>query len=258
MCEAHAIQVDPDAHGPLSLRALPNHHILLANREPRPRRCVRQRNGQPEELRVPPRGLLAIAAGGGFVGQLSEGRFARVELARFVFRELTWSDPEFPEIVCATAPAIWHLVCATAEEYDVSGGVACRALVTALCVQMAERYATPTARPGQRLPLNKRQLEGLRALVGSELSGDLSVDRLANELGMSSSYFTKVFREVTGKTPHQWVIEIRLERARWLLKTSPSAISEVASTCGFSDQAHLTRLFKRRFGVTPGRFRRAL
>lgn len=102
------------------------------------------------------------------------------------------------------------------------------------------------------------QRMGLRALrliddyIESNLAAEMRIEDLATLAGMSRFHFARVFRATVGTTPHRYVLERRLERARSLLKTTATAVRDVALTTGFADQSHLTRLIKRRFGVTPG------
>jgi AraC-like DNA-binding protein len=80
---------------------------------------------------------------------------------------------------------------------------------------------------------------------------------LSRAVGLSAFHLIRVFRKATGLTPHAWLVDYRINRARDLLRAGV-APSDVALRCGFADQAHLTRLFKARLGVTPGQYRRAL
>jgi AraC family transcriptional regulator len=82
----------------------------------------------------------------------------------------------------------------------------------------------------------------------------LTLTELAGEAGLSPTHFARAFKESVGRAPHQHLIAVRLERARRLLESPQAALSDVAARAGFADQAHLTRLFKRQFGVTPGAF----
>jgi len=71
---------------------------------------------------------------------------------------------------------------------------------------------------------------------------------------MSVYHFIRLFRESTGKSPYQYVIDARVRKAKELLATRKSTIAEVAYEVGFVDQSHLTRHFKRAFGITPNTF----
>jgi len=70
-------------------------------------------------------------------------------------------------------------------------------------------------------------------------------------------HFARLFRRTVGVPPHQYVLRRRVERAKELLLTGRLGLSEVALAAGFSDQSHLTRVFRRAVGLTPARFRRA-
>ena len=95
--------------------------------------------------------------------------------------------------------------------------------------------------------------------VEANLAADLSITELAAVAIMSPSWFRECFHAVTGRPVHAYVLERRLQRARRLLSEgrygplrSRPSIQQVAHACGFADQSHLTRAFKRRYGVTPG------
>ena len=79
---------------------------------------------------------------------------------------------------------------------------------------------------------------------------------MAAVAGLSPNHFSKLFKRSTGLPPHQYVIRERTEKAKALLTGTDLPVSVVAQDCGFSDQAHLTRHFRRLVGTTPARFRR--
>ncbi|WP_211101524.1 AraC family transcriptional regulator [Niveispirillum sp. SYP-B3756] len=101
------------------------------------------------------------------------------------------------------------------------------------------------------------QLRRVLRMMGN-LAGDHGLADLARECGISVGHFSRAFKQSAGMSPHQWLLERRVAQARHLLATSPSPIAEIAQQCGFADQSHLTRVFERITGTTPGRWRRQL
>ena len=98
----------------------------------------------------------------------------------------------------------------------------------------------------------------LRALeVAAEgLSRKLSVEQVATEAGFGSGVrLAHVFSAVLGISLHQYVMQLRVHRARALLLESDMSIAEVAYDTGFSSQAHMTESFRRRVGISPARLR---
>jgi AraC family transcriptional regulator len=79
---------------------------------------------------------------------------------------------------------------------------------------------------------------------------------MAGAAGLSPNHFSKLFKRSTGLSSHQYVIRQRIEKAKALLAGTNLSVAVVAQACGFSDQAHLTRHFRRLVGATPARFRR--
>lgn len=105
----------------------------------------------------------------------------------------------------------------------------------------------------QRVASEHRAVERAREYLGAHPDENVSLERLAREAGLSSFYLCRVFRQETGLSPHGYQILLRVRLARALLAKG-AAISQAAVEAGFCDQAHLTRHFKRIFGVTPGRY----
>ncbi len=83
---------------------------------------------------------------------------------------------------------------------------------------------------------------------------DITLEQLAVLCGLSPYYFIRVFEKHTGITPHAYLTQARVNRAKEKL-VSPLRLADIAAECGFFDQSHLTRLFRKQFGITPGRYR---
>jgi len=161
------------------------------------------------------------------------------------------------------SPQLAHLMRALRAEAAAStpGGLAMVEAVTAAVGHLLVRHA------GIEQSRRARILGGLSAvakrrvleLIHAALDARLTIETLAGEAGLSPAHFARAFRESLGQPPHQYLLALRLERARRLLETTHASLSDIAQRAGFADQAHFTRLFKRAFGVTPGAMvRRAL
>jgi len=81
---------------------------------------------------------------------------------------------------------------------------------------------------------------------------------LAHRLGVSYTWFRRMFAHHTGLSPHQYRLQVRLGRARTLLSETALSVKEVAFRCGFESEHYFSRLFRRKTGVAPGRWRRSL
>jgi AraC-like DNA-binding protein len=100
-------------------------------------------------------------------------------------------------------------------------------------------------------------IECARGFLGSRFARQVRLAHIAAECGMNSFQLIRVFQRVLGVTPYAYLVQLRVNRARDLLHQGVS-VSEVAYSCGFSDQSHLTRVFKKAIGVPPGTYRRAV
>ena len=132
-------------------------------------------------------------------------------------------------------------------------------LATALAAHLLRAY-TSTPRPLHETPkgLSKPLLRRVTSLIEDRLADDLSLTELASEVGLSPSHFSSLFRKETGFSPHQYVVQRRVERAQHLLRSTELPINEITSIVGFYDQSHLVRQIRRVLGVTPTSIRQHL
>jgi len=112
--------------------------------------------------------------------------------------------------------------------------------------------AASTPPPGA---LSKTQLENTMDFMQVHLAGAVGLEELAAVSGLSPSHFARRFKAATGLPPHRYLMSLRVERAKSLLRRNKS-IADVALACGFAHQEHLTRVFRRQTGITPACFRR--
>lgn len=105
--------------------------------------------------------------------------------------------------------------------------------------------------PVQEGGLPAYRLRQVIEYVDAYLDRDLTLAELAAVAHMSPNYFTQLFKQSTGLSPHQYVIQRRVERAKRLLIEGELAIADIALQVGFAHQSHLNRHFKRWVGVTP-------
>jgi AraC-like DNA-binding protein len=100
------------------------------------------------------------------------------------------------------------------------------------------------------------QARCLQAYVAAHLHSRIRVADLVRVLQFSPNRFGQVFKKSFDCTPHQYVMRERLARAQYLLSVSGDTLSEIATQCGFGNQSHLSNLFRKMMGQSPGKWRR--
>jgi AraC family transcriptional regulator len=113
-----------------------------------------------------------------------------------------------------------------------------------------------TIEPGVSGGLAQWQLRRVSEFIDANLNSDISIWQLARECGLSARYFARAFKKSAGLPPHQWLMKKRVDKAKELLQRVDWELTDIASTCGFVDQSHFTRVFSRLEGNSPGRWRR--
>ena len=134
-----------------------------------------------------------------------------------------------------------------------------RAMVDDIVVLQAGFAAAMSRCPGRTFTQRRQvflRLQRVRNYLSSNCHLDLDNVALARMANYSPWHFIRAFRAAYAETPHAFLVNLRLQRARELLKTSPLAIAEIALASGFENRCAFSRLFHQRFGVTAGTMRR--
>lgn len=156
-------------------------------------------------------------------------------------------------------PLIREILFALKAELDAgcpSGSLYGEAMGTALAVHLLKQYSTlklSLAAYEDGLPQHK--LNQVLEYVQASLDQDIKLADLAEHIGMSQYYFCRLFKQSMGVSPHQFVLQQRIDRAKQLLQQKDLAIADIAFSCGFKSQSHFTTLFRKFTGVTPKAFR---
>jgi AraC family transcriptional regulator len=162
---------------------------------------------------------------------------------------------------CVRDPAISEILNLLFGEIEL-GGVSTRLYIDSLAHALTVRFLFLGERTQEQArgpaTLTRRKLTRVQELIESRLDADLTLQELAAAVGYSRSHFLRAFHATTGVTPHRYLLNRRIERARRLLAEADMSIAQVAYRCGFSSQAHLTLAFRRACGLTPGEYRREL
>ena len=126
------------------------------------------------------------------------------------------------------------------------------AALQALSALLVRHGREPEARPAPRG--ENVRVEAMRQRLAADLTEPLTLDELAASVGLSAFHAARLFARTVGMPPHAWRNQLRLNRSLDLLRTGHS-VTEAAVACGFTDQSHYTRHFRRAFGTSPGRWR---
>jgi AraC-like DNA-binding protein len=113
-----------------------------------------------------------------------------------------------------------------------------------------------SARQRSRPVLAPWQMRRVVEHIDANLDTSLPVRELASIIGLSPSYFSRAFKGACGQTPHAFIMDRRLARARREMLRGAEPLAQIAVACGFADQAHLGRVFQRSAGLTPAAWRR--
>jgi AraC family transcriptional regulator len=100
------------------------------------------------------------------------------------------------------------------------------------------------------------QVRRVKAMVEAHLGRRLSTSELAAAAGLSTSHFCRAFKKSLGTSPQEYVLRRRVERTKHLMLSTRDPLCEISLACGFFDQAHLSRAFRRSQGCAPAAWRR--
>jgi AraC family transcriptional regulator len=105
--------------------------------------------------------------------------------------------------------------------------------------------------------LTSWQVRRLTAHIEADLAVNVRIKDLAGLIKVSSSHFSRAFKQSFADTPHRYVMRRRMERAKALMLATNASLGRIAADCGFADQPHFNRHFRRLVGEKPNAWRRA-
>ena len=215
------------------IRSLPGDSIIM---------CANQENswegtGEIDELQIfiDPELLLEAAA------ELSDKTFGLVE-------GIGIRDP------------IVSMIAARLVEEISNPGKSCRlvgdAMAHALTAQLLSRHSNfRSVTVMQRIDMPAHKVRAAIDYIETHLSHDLSIDSIAAAVNMSSFRFARGFKNETGRSPHQFLLERRIELAKDLLRSTDHKLADIAQTVGFANQSHFASVFRQRCQMTPKGYR---
>jgi AraC-like DNA-binding protein len=131
----------------------------------------------------------------------------------------------------------------------------CGSLLEAL-QQRLEQIESRLHESAQSGALAAWQVRKVGELLQRQLETQVSLQTLADCVGLSRAHFCRAFRAAVGMPPHQWHLQMRVDRAKELMLARRLSLSAIALSVGFADQAHFSRVFRRTVGTTPGCWQR--
>ncbi len=226
--------------------------------------------GNDQTRRIIPKGGLFILPGGMEFGVHLEGTllsfhvYLRDSLLREVGAEFGRGDPATLELLPKIGDQDPHLERLALSIRDVLADplpatavyvdyLACSFAARLLHCHSAKTTPTLLSRPPGGL--TRRQIARAVDFMQAHLSESVTLESIAQAVGLSQSNFARRFKVSLGEAPHRHLVGLRLAHARTLLLETDTPVVQIALDAGFSHQGHLTRLFKRSHGLSPGAYR---
>jgi AraC family transcriptional regulator len=198
-----------------------------------------------EWVRVSDISLLTLSVSDAALNAACEGVGGEVELR------------STPHLVDARVGALVAAVNAERMAGFQSGRLFLDSLEQALAVALVNNHGvTCRSLPIQRGGLSPARLRRVVELVHARIDSELTLADMAEAAKLSAARFSRMFRQSTGETPHGFVLRLRVEHAKRMLREPEARVLDVALACGFKTQQHFARVFRAVCGASPTEYRR--
>lgn len=241
-----------------------DHKIAIHTRIPEDLQVKRRLNGRVQVEQVVAKQVIVVPAGVTHQVQWDQSsEFLILTLKPDVLGQVAYEAiapdqvdlvPDLPRVDAL----VRQLGLALRSELELNGGrdhLYVESLMHLLAVHLLKTYSSAPPRFTSAGPLPPSALALVSGYIQDHLDQTLPLADLAALVGLSACYFATLFKQSTGTSPHQFIVQCRLRRSQRLLRRSETAIADIAIQCGFSSQSHLTRVFRKHLGTTPKAYR---
>jgi AraC family transcriptional regulator len=180
-------------------------------------------------------------------------------LAHAAYESANPEQVELKLVLSTPDPLISQIILALRTVLETDATNSCfyaESMATALAAHLLRNYSTcKHTLPEYEDGLPKYKLKQALEYMNVHLNENMSLETIADELGISQYYFCRLFKQSTGMTPHAYLIQQRVERSKQLLKQRELTINEIAIACGFANPSHFAKHFRNHTGISPKEFR---
>ncbi|NWF59025.1 MAG: helix-turn-helix transcriptional regulator [Fischerella sp.] len=243
----------------------PKQHVISISLEERPVKVERVLNGHLHHECINYGDITVVPANSYHKLHWDlEAKFLLVSLDAELFTRVGYDSIDLqnyevlPQLASAD-PLIQHIGLALKSELESDGmgsRIYIESLATTLCIHLLKNYSTSLAKISTYSDgLSRIQLRKAIEYINENLEQDLTLAEIAAAVGMSMYHFSRLFKQSTGLSPHQYVMNCRIEKAKKLLVLSEETINQICQQVGFQNQSHFTSVFRRLIGITPKVYR---
>lgn len=165
-------------------------------------------------------------------------------------------DIVFPERQTELDAMIRLYVCRAIDERNPPTPLEMEARILHILDGILNLHGTRLCKQKMRGGLTDCQIRRVMDYIDAHLSEELYIDTLASVAQCGEKHFPRAFRQSTGLSPHRWLVQRRIDRAKARLASTSMSIAEIALETGFVDQSHFTHVFRKSSGLTPAAYRR--
>ncbi|MDJ0917865.1 MAG: AraC family transcriptional regulator [Woeseiaceae bacterium] len=245
------------------------HHVLL-NLKPKPYRSENWRNGEHRDFMLNQHEIIVTPAGMESGWRWHERsqvivitlepdrleRFAQTELGILLTGSQLANKPLLldPDI-CAAGLQLKEAL----ETKTFGSDLMFESLARVFLIKLIQRYGETLEEDYEfSRRFSAQHYKRVLDFVADNYGRTLSLEELAGEAALSPSHFSRLFKETIGSSPMQFVMSFRIERAKEALRDRTKTLVDIATQCGFSDQAHFSRSFKASVGQSPSAYRKTV
>lgn len=170
-------------------------------------------------------------------------------------------EPEFYNRCMNLGSGLKRMLSSFTQEY-LAGHSGCElalqtlSVLTAVALLREGRHSLSGTSWHDRNYANIRCVERAKEYIRENMGRNFGLEELAGEMHYSTFHFLRLFKASTGMTPFEYLMEMKIEKAKCLLKIFGSSITEVSLLCGFSSPSYFCQAFKKKTGVTPSYFKK--